>query len=133
MTDATKRNRATALAFLDGFATRDPQQFLPMLSDDPTWRVFHSERRGREAIAALAETAGKLYPHGTSRRIQSTLAEGSRVVVQSVLTAITNAGHDYENYYVMVFEFAPDGRIDVVWEYLNLVYARERFDFTGIQ
>jgi ketosteroid isomerase-like protein len=124
----TERNRGAALAFLEAFSTRDPDRFLPMLVDDPTWRVFHSERRGREAIVELAEIAGRLYPHGTERYVQSVVADGDRVAVQSILTAVTNAGHDYENLYVMLFEFAADGRIDTVWEYLDLVYARARFD-----
>lgn len=132
MDEVTERNRAAALAFLEEFATRDPARFVTFLSDDPTWRVFHSERRGRDAIIALAETAGRLYPTGTERQIQSVIAEADRVAVQSILSAVTNAGNDYENYYVMVFEFTADGRIDTVWEYLDLVYARARFDLDAV-
>jgi uncharacterized protein (TIGR02246 family) len=126
MSTRSEENRLLVLEFLDAFATHDPDRFLPLMSDDPTWRVFHSERRGREAISELAKIAAALYPHGTRREIQAVLADDDRVVVQSVLRAVTNKGEDYENYYVLVYELV-DGRIDVVWEYLDLVYAREKF------
>jgi uncharacterized protein (TIGR02246 family) len=126
-----ERNRRLALEFLDAFATYDAERFLPLMSDDPTWRVFHSERRGRDAIAELAGIAAKLYPNGNEREIQAVVSEGDRVVVQSILRAVTNKGVDYENYYVMVMELR-DGLVDTVWEYLDLVYAQARFDTSGI-
>ena len=129
----TERNRGAALAFLEAFGSRDPERYLPFLSEDPTWRVFHSERKGRDAIVALGKVAAQLYPSDYAREIQCVIADGDRVAVQSILRAVTNAGLDYENYYVMLFEFAPDGRIDTVWEYLNLVYANERFDLSAVQ
>src|SRR5439155_26009534 len=100
----TEENLLLVLEFLDAFGTHDPGRFLPLMSDDPTWRVFHSERRGREAITELAKIAAALYPHGTRREIQAVLADDDRVVVQSVLRAVTNKGEDYENYYVLVYE-----------------------------
>jgi ketosteroid isomerase-like protein len=125
------RNRRLALDFLDAFATYDPARFLPLMTDDPTWRVFHSERRGRDAMAELAGIAAKLYPNGNEREIQAVVSEGDRVVVQSILRAVTNKGVDYENYYVMVMELR-DGLVDTVWEYLDLVYAQARFDTSGV-
>ena len=130
MTTGQDSHRDAALAFLDAFGSGDPQRYLPFLSDEPTWRVFHSERTGREAITALGDLAQRLYPTGYEREIQSVLVDGSRVAVQSILRAVTNAGRDYENYYVMLFEFASDGRIDTVWEYLDLAYAGPRFDMS---
>jgi nitroreductase len=47
--------------------------------------------------------------------------------VQHVNRARTNKGVDYENEYVKVFEFAPDGRISSVWEYLDSLYASTAF------
>lgn len=119
-------NQQLVLDFLDAFATYDPDQFLHFMTDDPTWRVFQSERRGRQAIADLAAIAGGLYPTGAAREIQAVVSEGDRVVVQSILRAVTNKGEDYENYYVLIFELR-DGLIDTVWEYLNLVYAQSKF------
>jgi uncharacterized protein len=119
-------NQQVVLDFLDAFATYDPDQFLRFMTDDPTWRVFQSERRGRQAIADLAAIAAGLYPTGAAREIQAVVSEGDRVVVQSILRAVTNKGEDYENYYVLIFELR-DGLIDTVWEYLNLVYAQSKF------
>jgi uncharacterized protein len=119
-------NQQTVLDFLDAFATYDPDKFLHFMTDDPTWRVFQNERRGRQAIRELAAIAASLYPTGAAREIQAVVSEGDRVVVQSILRAVTNKGEDYENYYVLIFELR-DGRIDTVWEYLNLVYAQSKF------
>jgi limonene-1,2-epoxide hydrolase len=123
-------NRQLVLDFLEAFATHDPDKFFPFMTDDPTWRVFQSERRGRPAIAELAAIAAGLYPTGAAREIQAVVSEGDRVVVQSILRAVTNRGEDYENYYVLIFELV-DGRIDTVWEYLNLVYAQSKFLLPG--
>jgi ketosteroid isomerase-like protein len=123
-------NTQIVLDFLEAFATYDPDKFLPFMTDDPTWRVFQSERRGRQALVELAAIATALYPTGAAREIQSVVSEGDRVVVQSILRAVTNKGEDYENYYVLIFELR-DGRIDTVWEYLNLVYAQSKFLLPG--
>ena len=123
-------NQQMVLDFLEAFGTYDPEKFLPFMTDDPTWRVFQSERRGRHAIAELAGIAAGLYPTGAAREIQAVVSEGDRVVVQSILRAVTNKGEDYENYYVLIFELR-DGRIDTVWEYLNLVYAQSKFLLPG--
>lgn len=119
-------NQQIVLDFLEAFGTYDPDKFLSFMTEQPTWRVFQSERRGRQAIAELAAIAAGLYPTGATREIQAVVSEGDRVVVQSILRAVTNKGEDYENYYVLIFEL-HDGRIDTVWEYLNLVYAQSKF------
>ena len=119
-------NQEIVLEFLEAFATYDPDKFLHFMTDDPTWRVFQNERRGRKAIADLAAVAASLYPTGAAREIQAVVSEGDKVVVQSILRAVTNKGEDYENYYVLIFELR-DGLIDTVWEYLNLVYAQSKF------
>ena len=119
-------NQQIVLDFLDAFASYDPDKFLHFMTDDPTWRVFQNERRGRPAIRELAAIAVGLYPTGAAREIQAVVSEGDRVVVQSILRAVTNKGEDYENYYVLIFELR-DGRIHTVWEYLNLVYAQSKF------
>jgi hypothetical protein len=123
-------NQQIVLDFLEAFGTYDPEKFLHFMSDDPTWRVFQSERRGRQAIIELAGIAAGLYPAGAAREIQAVVSEGDRVVVQSILRAVTNKGEDYENFYVLIFELR-DGLIDTVWEYLNLVYAESKFLLPG--
>jgi ketosteroid isomerase-like protein len=123
-------NRELVLAFLEAFGTFEPDKFVHFMTDDPTWRVFQSERRGRQAIAELAAIAAGLYPTGAAREIQAVVSEGDRVVVQSILRAVTNKGENYENYYVLIFELR-DGRIDTVWEYLNSAYAQSKFLLPG--
>ena len=129
MTESSS-NRQFVLDFLEAFGTYDPDKFLHFMTDDPTWRVFQSERRGRQAIVELAAIAARLYPTGAAREIQAVVSEGDRVVVQSILRAVTNKGEDYENFYVLIFELR-DGLIDTVWEYLNLVYAQSKFLLPG--
>ena len=107
--------------------------YLDFLTDDPTWRVFHSERRGTSEVRHLREhIVQTLYPHGNEVEVQSVVAEGDRVVVQQIIRAVTNKVDDYLNYYVIVYELTDDGRIHTVWEYLNNLYSQDTFDLTQL-
>jgi ketosteroid isomerase-like protein len=107
--------------------------YLEFLTDEPVWRVFHSERRGTSEVRHLREhIVQTLYPHGNEVEVQAVVAEGDRVIVQQTIRAITNAGEDYLNYYVLVYELTDDGRIHTVWEYLNNLYSQDKFDLTQL-
>jgi ketosteroid isomerase-like protein len=125
-----QRNVEIVERFRAGFAAGEG--YLDLMVDDPCWRVFHSVRQGRDAIVALRAIAGVLYPNGNTPHVRHIVAEGDVVVVQQTITAITNKGEDYENFYVIVYELTPDGRIETVWEYLNNVYSQDKFDLSAI-
>jgi ketosteroid isomerase-like protein len=129
--DIEQRNVDVVERFRDAFSRGDG--YLDYLTDEPTWRVFHSERVGRAEVQHLREhIVTTLYPHGNTPEVQAIVAEGDRVVVQQTITAITNSGADYFNYYVIVYELTDDGRIHTVWEYLNNVYSRDKFDLSQL-
>lgn len=126
-----QRNVAVVEAFRAAFAAGDG--YLPYLTDDPTWRVFHSERRGRSSVQHLRDhIVQTLYPHGNDVEVQSVTAEDDRVVVQQIIRARTNKIDDYLNFYVIVYELTEDGRIHTVWEYLNNLYSQDAFDLTQL-
>jgi len=130
-TEKEHRNVAIVERFRDAFARG--VGYLDFLTDDPTWRVFHSERRGRSEVEHLRDhIVTTLYPHGNTATVQAVIAEGDRVVVQQTIAAITNSGADYFNYYVIIYELTEDGRIHTVWEYLNNLYSNDKFDLTQL-
>ena len=126
-----RRNVAVVEAFRAAFAAGEG--YLDHLTEEPMWRVFHSERPGRAGVQHLREhIVARLYPHGTDTEVQSVTAEDDRVVVQQIIRARTNKIDDYLNYYVIVYELTEDGRIHTVWEYLNNLYSQEAFDLTQL-
>src|SRR5262249_33734930 len=78
---------------------------------------------GREGVRRILGYARALYPHGYDREVRSVLADEEHVVVQHALRARTNTGFDYDNEYVKIYDFAPDGRIAGVWEHLDSLYS----------
>lgn len=125
------RNVETVEAFRAAFSKGEG--YLDHLTEEPTWRVFHSAYEGRASITHLREhIVNTLYPHGNTPEVQAIIAEGDRVVVQQTISAVTNSGADYFNYYVIVYELDDDGRIHTVWEYLNNVYSHDKFDLSQL-
>jgi ketosteroid isomerase-like protein len=119
------RNRRTALEVNGLTGAVDDDVYLSYFNDDPVWHVNRRSFTGREGLRQLAETVRRVFPNGLEREVRTTVAEGDRVVIQHVNRAITASGAQYENEYVKVFEFDPDGRIRAVWEYLDSRHAAE--------
>jgi len=120
-----ERNRQKALLVNGMTGTADDDEYLAHFNDDPTWHVNRREFRGRDGLRAVAAAVRRVFPNGVERDVRTTVAEGDRVVIQHVNRATTATGVEYENEYVKVFEFDPDGRIRAVWEYLDSRYAAE--------
>jgi ketosteroid isomerase-like protein len=130
-TEQEQRNVDVVERFRAAFA--QGQGYLELMTDEPVWRVFHSERRGTTEVRHLREhIVQTLYPHGSDVDVQAVVAEGDRVVVQQTIRAVTNKGEDYLNFYVLVYELTTDGRIHTVWEYLNNLYSQDKFDLTQL-
>ena len=117
--------------FRDSFETGEG--YLDYLDEDANWHVFHSVYEGYRGIMHLRDhIVATLYPHGYTTQVQAMVAEGDRVVVQQTISAVTNSGADYFNYYVIVYELDDRGIIHTVWEYLNNVYSQDKFDLTQL-
>jgi ketosteroid isomerase-like protein len=130
-TEQEQRNVDVVERFRAAFALG--HGYLELMTPEPVWRVFHSERRGTSEVRHLREhIVQTLYPHGNEVEVQAVVAEGDRVVVQQTIRAVTNKGEDYLNFYVLVYELTADGRIHTVWEYLNNLYSQDKFDLTQL-
>jgi ketosteroid isomerase-like protein len=120
-----ERNRQKAVLVNGLTGAIDDDEYLAHFSDDPVWHVNRRAFTGRDGLRQLAANVRRVFPNGLEREVRSTTAEGDRVVIQHLNRATTGAGEPYENEYVKVFEFDPDGRIRAVWEYLDSKYAAE--------
>ena len=124
-TDTTERNRRIALAVNLMTGMSDDADFVAHFTDDAVWHLNRRSIHGHEGLAQLSQRARESFPQGMEREIRSVVAEGNRVVIQHTNRALTKDGVDYLNEYVKVFEFARDGLIQAVWEYLDSRYAVE--------
>ncbi|MEO8694790.1 MAG: phosphotransferase [Acidimicrobiales bacterium] len=123
--DEIERNRRIAIAVNAMTGMTDDATFLRHFADDAVWHLNRRVIRGHEGLAQISARAREAFPEGIEREIRSVVAEGDQVVIQHTNRAMTKDGIDYVNEYVKVFEFAPDGLIRAVWEYLDSRYAVE--------
>jgi hypothetical protein len=123
--DVTERNRRIALAVNAMTGMSDDAEFVAHFTEDAVWHLNRRSIHGHEGLAQISQRAREAFPNGIEREIRSVLAEGDRVTIQHTNRALTKSGIDYLNEYVKVFEFAPDGLIRAVWEYLDSRYAVE--------
>ncbi len=132
MDDAiAERNRKAALAVDEGLTSLDADDVLAYFTDEPFWQVNRHRFEGRDGVRQILGYARALYPHGYERAVRSVLADEEHVVVQHALRAVTNTGFHYDNEYVKVYDFAPDGRIAGVWEHLDSLYSSTAFAVPG--
>lgn len=118
----------TVMAFRDAIDGRDFTRAWRYTVDEPVWRVWRSEYRGKAGIEKVMGFADQLYQTDTLvKEIQSITADNERVIVRNVMRGKTKTGRDYENLYVLVYEFEGD-KIATVWEYLDREYTSEVFD-----
>lgn len=127
-----ERNHRNALLVNSGLGTLDDEKLLSYFTADPVWHINRSSYEGRDGVRQIVAFSRMLYPNGLEHEVQSVVADEHRVVIQHVIRAKTNKGVHYKNDYVTLFEFAPDGRISDVWEYLDSAYSATAFDLSGI-
>jgi ketosteroid isomerase-like protein len=126
-----ERNRAIALKVNGMTGVADDDEYLAYFNDDPAWHVNRRVMTGRDGLRQLAATVRRVFPNGLEREVTATVAEGDRVVIQHVNRAVVGSGAAYENEYVKIFEFDPDGRIRAVWEYLDSAHAAAVLGLSG--
>jgi len=120
--------RKTVKKFRKAIDAREFDRAFKHTVDEPIWRVFASEYQGRAGIERVMSYADQLYQVDTLRKeIQSITADDERVVVRNIMRGKTKTGRDYENYYVLVYEFEGE-KIAKIWEYLDKDYTNRIFD-----
>jgi ketosteroid isomerase-like protein len=128
----TEQNKQVVLEFLDAFTTFDPAVYERYLTDDPVYWVGMTKHEGREGFGTVAHFGRTLYPNGQkSRVIHHIVAEGDVVAVLMTITAITNAGKDYENTYAVHFEL-EDGKIASQVEIMDFRVSSDKFDLSAL-
>ena len=130
-------HRAAVRAYFDAVARGDRAALLALLRPDLRWRVpkgavepYAGLHHGAEKIADLMLGAvGAAFIPGTQQlAVRLLLAEGDVVVAETHMTAKQRSGApDYDNDYVFVFEFAPDGRIAEIREHVDTRTAARAF------
>jgi ketosteroid isomerase-like protein len=130
MADTRARTSKQAIVeeFREALDARDFERAFRHTVAEPVWRVFASEYKGRDGIERVMGYSDQLYQRDTlHKEIQSVTADDERVVVRNIMRGKTKTGRDYENYYVLVYEF-DDDKIAVIWEYLDKDYTNRIFD-----
>ncbi len=122
-----------ALEWYEYFWIFDPEnpEHLALVNPDIKYRVDHNVYEGVAGIATVLKMAKFLYPTGQTRNITSAIAEGNEAALEITVTAVTNKGVDYENFYGVHFKFDDEGRIVEIFEHPDSVYCQEMFSYDG--
>ena len=102
----------------------DFQSYLDCMHDDVEFTMTGSTRfskthKGKQAfIDDVITPIGSQLDGGVDMKIDSLIAEGDRVVMQSRGYAKTKAGKRYDNVYCQIFRI-EDNKVKAVTEYLD--------------
>jgi ketosteroid isomerase-like protein len=126
---SVERNKAAVRAYFDAVARGDRGALLALFRPELRWRVpkgaippYAGLHEGAEKVVELMLGAvSAAFVPGTQRtEIGLLLGEGDVVIAETRLTAKRPGGApSYDNAYVFVFEFAPDGRIAELREHVD--------------
>ena len=126
-------NKQRACAFMDSFASMDPDRILSFTHADVRWWISGSlpglsgTRNRTQARELLLVPMATVYEPGSFRMTVTGLtAEGERVAVESSSSATLRNGRLYRNtfHFLLVFE---NGLIREVKEYIDSHHAWEIF------
>jgi len=129
-TDMLKRNKSSALSYIEGIGTQDLEGIAKLLREDATfWQIGKKlELAGAHDMAETARLAKKAisrFPKGMEFDILTVTAEGNRVAIEAESRATLANGKPYHNQYVFFFYFDDEGKITEFREYWDTLYAFE--------
>ena len=110
-------NRANALRFISGIGTGNIPTDL-IAADFSGWSGLSGELTGSEFLARAA-TIIEVFPDGLHFTFHESVAENELVAVRAEADGITLTGETYHNDLHYLLQFAPDGKLSKVWEYMN--------------
>jgi len=122
-TDHTERG----LRFLSAWEKGDKQTMASLVTDDFTWTLpgpsAAQSMAGDAALTFLASVGETTMEPGTLNiKPVRTVHDDSQVVFEANVTGKTVGGKDYDNWYVIWFEFR-DGKITRIREHTDTAYA----------
>lgn len=128
--DMLEKNKATALAYIEGIGIQDLSGIAKLLRPDATfWQIGKKlELAGSHDMAETAQLSLKAiskFPSGMKFSISTITAEGNRVAIEADSDAILANGKPYNNQYVFFFYFDDEGKISEFREYWDTLYAFE--------
>jgi ketosteroid isomerase-like protein len=127
-----ERNLETVRRYREAFATFEPAEYEPFLTEDPVYHAGFTMRRGRAAYHQNTGAGKVLYPHGALRTTERrAIAEGDWVATLVDREAVTNKGAHYENVYAMFYEVIDD-RIATQVELLDFRVSTSKFDLSAL-
>ena len=126
-----EKNKQLVVEFMEAFSSLDFDRFLSMMAEDGTWEIMgDGVMSGLFSKAEFAEAARgsvNIYPEGIQLEVRGLTAEGERVAMESVGSAKTIDGRDYNNVYHQLFVI-KNGKIKEVREYLCSKLANDALE-----
>ncbi len=128
MTDSNQKQKA--LAFMDGIMKRDPARMKAVCHADFTWTLVPTSMgvppaAGHAAIDQLCSLISTLFrPGSMSAAVSRAVENANSVVLEMNVKGTTVKDRQYDNWYVMWFEFR-DGLIVALREHADTKYAVE--------
>lgn len=120
----TDANKQLVTATWGAINKGDIEGFMNNLADDVTWTFYGSHRfagtlKGKdELVAKLFAPLGEVLEGGIKVHIDTVIAEGDWVVLESHGEAIAKSGKRYDNRYCVVITLR-DRKIAQIREYLD--------------
>ncbi len=133
MAKTTAELKKLAVEWYEHFWNFDPTkpEYVNLVDPNIVYRVDHNVYNGVEGIATILKMAKFLYPTGQHREFTSIIGEGNEVSTEITVTAVTNKGVDYENYYAVHFRFNDEGQITEIFEHPDSAYCLDTFSYDG--
>jgi hypothetical protein len=124
-------NKKVVLGFIEALSSGNMEAAKAALADDATWWIPGSlpvsgTHRGQKAIFEdfFGQAQALFEPNSVSIQVRNAIGEGDCVAVEWIARGKSAKGRNYENYYHVMFE-VRDGKIQVIREYVDTLYAKE--------
>ena len=126
-------NKKLVLAFFEDMNSLEPRRMraaVDMLADDATYWIPGKWRNGgtftKSQIASMVTAQTDVFDGKLALTFHGITAEGSRVAVEMETHGRFRNGRPYNNTYHWLF-LIEDGRIKVIKEYTDTLYANEAY------
>lgn len=127
------KNKTLVNEFIEAMRTSNVDKLKTMITDDFSWWIIGKPEylatageHDAEFFLGFFKGGTSLFPHDTSFKATSMIAEDNSVAAEAEFKAKTAMGADYENSYHFLFIF-ENGKIKRMKEYMDTYHAKETF------